>query len=128
VLYNESVIDGRMSAVPDLDRLFAALSDPTRRALLARLAQGEATVGDLAAPLPMSQPAVSRHLAVLEAAGLVVQLRRGASRPRRLRGEGLRLASDWLDAYRLFWDDRFARLDTLLADMGNQEREEQADD
>jgi len=117
-----------MSAAPDLDRLFAALSDPTRRALLARLAQGEATVGDLARPLPMSQPAVSRHLAVLEAAGLVEQSRRGTSRPRRLRGDGLRLVADWLDAYRACWDDHFARLDALLATMDDDKGEQPTDD
>lgn len=117
-----------MSAAPDLDRLFFALADPTRRALLERLSQGEATVGELARPFAMSQPAVSRHLAVLQAAGLVEQTRRGTSRPCRLRGDGLRLAADWLDAYRTFWDDRFQRLDTLLQTMADTDRQESADD
>ncbi|MCL4188285.1 MAG: ArsR family transcriptional regulator [Rhodobacteraceae bacterium] len=104
-----------MKQAPDLSAVFAALADPTRRAILGRLAGGEVTVGELARPFALSQPAVSRHLRVLQQAGLVEAGRRAQTRPRRLSAAGLRLAYDWLAAYRGLWEDRFARLDALLA-------------
>jgi len=106
-----------MNSAPDISAVFAALADPTRRAILGRLAGGEATVGEIARPFALSQPAVSRHLRVLEGAGLVEAGRRAQTRPRRLSPAGLRLAFDWLAAYRGLWEDRFARLDALLATL-----------
>lgn len=100
-----------------LDSTYAALSDPTRRAILARLARGEATVGEIAAPFAMSQPAVSRHLKVLEAAGLIETRIDGARRPRRLNPAALRDAHAWLSDFAALWEDRFARLDAVLADL-----------
>lgn len=97
-----------------LDAVFAALADPTRRALLARLADGSATVSELASPLSMSQPAVSKHLKVLENAGLVSVGRDGTSRPRTLEAAPLAEASAWLERYREYWEESFARLDDLL--------------
>lgn len=97
-----------------LDRVFAALSDPTRRAILARLAQGEATVMELAEPLPISQPAVSKHLQVLERAGLVVRSREAQRRPCRLAPAALAEAGRWIDGYRELWDDD---LTSLLHDL-----------
>jgi DNA-binding transcriptional ArsR family regulator len=100
-----------------LDAVFAALADPTRRAILARLVQGDASVGELAAPFAMSQPAVSKHLKVLERAGLVARGADGTRRPTRLRPEALAAATTWLDEYRALWDARFAQLDALLHEM-----------
>src|ERR671931_1590019 len=95
-----------MPSTARLDRTFAALADPTRRAILARLARGEATVGELAEPFPMSQPAVSKHLKVLERAGLIVRGRRAQWRPAELRAEPLREAADWLEGDRRVWGGR----------------------
>lgn len=103
--------------MPHLDQSFAALADPTRRALLARLAAGEATVQDLARPFPISQPAISRHLKVLENAGLIETRIAGTSRPRRLKPDRMADLWLWLGQYRALWDDRFQRLDTLLDSM-----------
>lgn len=100
--------------MPDLDQSFAALADPTRRALLARLAQGEATVQDLARPFAISQPAISRHLKVLEDAGLIETRIDGTSRPRRLKPEAMAQLWDWLGQYRALWEAQFQRLDALL--------------
>ena len=100
-----------------LDATFAALADPTRRAILARLAQGEASVMELAAPFDMSQPAISKHLKVLERAGLVARGRDAQRRPRRLVAEPLAQASEWLARYREFWEGSFQRLDALLDEM-----------
>jgi len=97
-----------------LDATFAALADPVRRAILARLAQGEATVGELAKPFAISQPAISRHLRVLEAAALIRRERDGQHRRCRLDGRGLERASEWLDFYRQFWSDSFDRLERHL--------------
>ncbi len=97
-----------------LDATFAALADPTRRAILARLAGGEASVMELAAPFAMSQPAISKHLKVLERAGLISRGRDAQRRPCRLEGQALGAASAWLDDYRRFWEARFERLDDLL--------------
>ena len=101
----------------DLDTRFSALSDPTRRAILARLAEGEATVQELAAPFAISQPAISRHLKVLEEAGLIETRIEGTSRPRRLRPEAVEEIWDWLSRYRAVMDANYRRLDTLLDDL-----------
>jgi DNA-binding transcriptional ArsR family regulator len=98
-----------------LDRQFAALADPTRRAILARLARGEATVGELQRPFGISQPAISRHLKVLEAAGLIEGSRSAQSRPRRLKTDALGEARDWIDGLRNLWNDSFDRLDEFLS-------------
>lgn len=105
-----------------LDATFAALADPTRRAILARLATGETTVMDLAKPFEMSQPAISRHLRVLERAGLISSGRDAQRRPRRIEAKPLAEASDWLENYRKFWEGSFQRLDALLEEMKSLER------
>jgi DNA-binding transcriptional ArsR family regulator len=97
-----------------LDTTFAALADPTRRAILARLAEGETTVGELAAPFAISPPAISRHLRVLEKASLIVNERVGKHRRCRLDPAGLKTASDWLAFYARFWGESFERLDAHL--------------
>jgi len=97
-----------------LDATFAALADPTRRALLARLAKGEASVAQLAEPFAMSQPAISKHLKVLERAGLISRGRDAQRRPRRLVARPLAEATGWLEEYRRFWEGNFQRLDALL--------------
>ncbi|MBS0505454.1 MAG: winged helix-turn-helix transcriptional regulator [Proteobacteria bacterium] len=97
-----------------LSRQFAALADPTRRAILARLAKGEATVGELQRPFGISQPAISRHLKVLEAAGLIEGGKAAQSRPRRLKANGLNEAQDWITGLRNLWSDSFDRLDAFL--------------
>jgi DNA-binding transcriptional ArsR family regulator len=103
---------------PDrLSATFAALADPTRRAILARLASGETSVQELAAPFRISLPAVSRHLKVLEAAGLIVRSREAQWRPARLEAEPLREAADWLEHYRRFWEESFDRLDDYLKEL-----------
>jgi DNA-binding transcriptional ArsR family regulator len=101
-------------AVDQLSTTFAALADPTRRAILARLAQGEATVNELAEPFPITLQAVSKHLKVLERAGLIARGRSAQLRPSRLQGEALREVADWVAEYRRFWEDRFDRLDEHL--------------
>ena len=116
-LYNRSVI----AMQPDpLSATFAALADPTRRAILARLAQGDASVKDLSSPFDMSQPAISKHLRVLERAGLIEQGRQAQWRPRHLRAAPLRAVGDWVEQYRRHWDESYERLDAFL-------RETQAD-
>ncbi len=111
------------ASASSLDATFAALADPTRRAILARLASGEATVTELAEPFAMSQPAISKHLKVLERAGLISGGREAQRRPRRLEAQPLAKASQWLDEYRKFWEDRFLRLDALLEDMKIEEKQ-----
>lgn len=106
-----------MYASSNLDTTFAALADPTRRAILARLAAGEATVMELAKPFDMSQPAISKHLKVLEQAGLISQGKDAQRRPRRLEARPLREANGWLEGYRQFWEGSFVRLDSLLDEM-----------
>ena len=100
-----------------LDATFAALADPTRRAILTRLAAGEATVTELAAPFRMSQPAISKHLKVLERAGLVSRGRDAQRRPCRLEARPLKAAVDWLEAYRDYWEESYQRLDALLTEL-----------
>ena len=105
--------------LPDarLDAIFAALADPTRRAILARLASGEATVGELAAPFSLTQPAISKHLKVLERAGLIASARDRQRRPRRLQAQALAEANAWLERYRKAWEGQFQRLDVLLGEL-----------
>ncbi len=111
-----------MIAQSNLDATFAALADPTRRAILARLASGDASVNELAEPFRMSQPAISKHLKVLERAGLITRGRDAQRRPRRLEAAPLAEASRWLDDYRQFWESRFQRLDSLLEEMKTKEK------
>jgi DNA-binding transcriptional ArsR family regulator len=107
-----------------LSTTYAALADPTRRAILARLAVGEATVGELAEPFTMSLPAVSKHLKVLERAGLITRGRKAQWRPCRIEGRPLKDAAQWLEHYRRFWDDSFDRLDEYLEELQSRERKE----
>jgi DNA-binding transcriptional ArsR family regulator len=100
--------------VDQLTNTFAALADPTRRAILARLSEGEASVNELAEPFPISVQAVSKHLKVLERAGLITRGRSAQLRPSRLHGEAFKEAADWLQAYRAFWEGSFDRLDERL--------------
>jgi DNA-binding transcriptional ArsR family regulator len=107
---------------------FAALADPTRRAILARLAMGETTVLELAEPFEMSLPAVSKHLKVLERAGLIERSREAQKRPCRLRAEPLRVASDWIEQYRQFWEESFDRLDEYLKRLRSEMSQSQKRD
>ena len=100
-----------------LNVVFGALADPTRRAILARLTDGDLTVGELAAPFAMSQPAISRHLKVLEGAGLISRNRRATARLSHLEAEPLRDATEWLARYKAYWQASHARLDALLATL-----------
>ena len=115
-----------------LDATFAALADPTRRAILARLASGDASVAELAQPFAMSQPAVSKHLKVLERAGLISRGRAAQRRPRHIEAEPLKEAVGWLERYRAIWEGNFKRLDALLEELqperqnGNRENKEDA--
>jgi DNA-binding transcriptional ArsR family regulator len=111
-----SLADGR------LDATFAALADPTRRAILARLAAGEASVAELAAPFAMSQPAISKHLKVLERAGLISRRKERQRRPCRLEARPLAEATGWLVGYRQFWEQSFQGLDALLEELTQTER------
>lgn len=114
---------------PDpLSTTFAALADPTRRAILARLADGEASVKDLSAPFDMSQPAISKHLRVLERAGLIEQGRQAQWRPRRLRAGPLKDIADWVGQYRRHWEESFERLDAYLRELQDKERGNGDDD
>ena len=109
-----------------LDVTFAALADPTRRAILARLASGEASVMELAEPFAMSQPAISKHLKVLERAGLISRGRDAQRRPCRLEAQPLAAANEWLENYRRFWEGSFQRLDDLLHEMKSNEKKSDA--
>jgi DNA-binding transcriptional ArsR family regulator len=104
-------------AASRLDQTFAALADPTRRAILARLALGEASVAELAEPFAMSQPAISKHLKVLERAGLVSGGKDAQRRPRKLEAAPLEAAVDWIEQYREYWEQNFVRLDALLEEL-----------
>jgi DNA-binding transcriptional ArsR family regulator len=110
------------AASRQLDAVFAALADRTRRAILARLASGDASVNELAAPFAMSQPAISKHLKVLERAGLISRGRDAQRRPRRLEARRLAEANRWLERYRQFWEGNFQRLDSLLEEMNTKEK------
>jgi DNA-binding transcriptional ArsR family regulator len=105
-----------------LSRTFAALADPTRRAILARLASGEADVSELVKPFALSQPAISKHLQVLERAGLVARGRDAQRRPRTLVAVPLKNIADWVEAYRHFWEQKFKSLDRYLGDLQNKEK------
>jgi DNA-binding transcriptional ArsR family regulator len=109
--------DTRRTTAARLDATFAALADPTRRAILAKLASGEASVMELAEPFDLSQPAISKHLKVLERAGLISRGRDAQRRPCRLEGASLAEVTEWLERYRQFWDESFARLDDVLRDL-----------
>src|SRR5437588_5379294 len=111
-----------MARFNHLDATFTALADPTRRAILARLASGEASVKELAKPFAMSQPAISKHLKVLERAGLISRGRDAQRRPCRIEGKPLADANAWLEDYRRFWEGSFQRLDTLLDELKTQEK------
>ena len=106
----------------NLDAVFAALSDPTRRAMLARLALGEADVSELAQPFALSQPTISKHLKVLEAAGLIETARQAQRRPRRLKAERVKDVADWIEPFRTLWEQRFDNLDRHLANRLQQEK------
>jgi DNA-binding transcriptional ArsR family regulator len=105
-----------------LDATFAALADPTRRAILARLALGEANVTELAKPFAMTQPAISKHLKVLERAGLISRGREAQSRPCRIEARPLGEATAWMERYRAFWEESFERLDGLLVELKRREK------
>ena len=111
-----------MQATHRLDAIFAALADPTRRAIIARLASGQASVNELAQPFAMSQPAISKHLKVLERAGLISRGREAQRRPRRLEAKRLAEADKWLERYRQLWEGNYQRLDTLLDELKAKER------
>jgi DNA-binding transcriptional ArsR family regulator len=114
---------------PDrLSNTFAALADPTRRAILARLASGQASVTELAAPFQMTMPGVSKHLKVLERAGLIARSRDAQWRPCRLEGERLRDVADWMEQYRRFWDESFDRLDDYLQSVQPVHKEKKDDE
>ena len=108
-----------------LDRTFAALADPTRRAILARLAEGDASVGELARPFDISAPAISRHLKVLEEAGLIARRKEAQWRRCRLQTRPLRAAADWVDHYRRFWEGQLDQLERYFRDHGTGEGEAQ---
>lgn len=110
-------------ATDQLSVTFAALADPTRRAILARLAQGEATVTELAEPFSLSLPAISKHLKVLQYAGLVSQGRRAQWRPCRIEAAPLQEVASWMEGYRRFWDENWDRLDAYLTEMQAEERD-----
>jgi DNA-binding transcriptional ArsR family regulator len=114
LFHNSNVIEEQMQPT-SLDAVFGALADPTRRAILARLTAGDRTVAELAAPFAMSQPAVSRHLKVLENAGLITRTRRATARLSHLEAAPLRDATEWLAKYQAWWDESHGRLDALLA-------------
>jgi DNA-binding transcriptional ArsR family regulator len=111
-----------LTASGHLDATFAALADPTRRAILARLATGDASVAELAQPFAMSQPAISKHLKVLERAGLISQGQDAQRRPRRLEAQPLAQVSEWLERYRRYWEGNFQQLDALLEEMKNKQK------
>ena len=110
------------TAARQLDAVFSALADPTRRAILSRLIDGEASVNEIAAPFAMSQPAISRHLKVLERAGLIERDIDRQRRPARLKGERLSVAVEWLDEFRAFWATSFDQLDDVLTDLKRTQR------
>ena len=119
-MHNQMVLKlsgSEMTESERLDAVFMALADPTRRAILARLVRGEVSVTELAEPFEMSQPAISKHLTVLERAGLVTRSREATRRPVKIEALPLAEASEFLEKYREFWEGRYRRLDSLLADL-----------
>ena len=123
IKYNYLVMErvGYVANTQDLDAVFAALADPTRRAILSRLAAGEASVNEIAAPFAMSQPAVSKHLKVLERAGLIERDVDQQRRPARLKAEPMAAAVRWLEEFKQFWSSSFDQLDGLLEELKNAE-------
>lgn len=115
---------GNIEAPGNLDAVFAALADPTRRSILLRLVEGEASVNEIAAPFQISQPAISKHLRVLERAGLIERDVDEQRRPARLKAERMAEAADWLDEFKEFWGTRFDQLDDLLINMKKANEEE----
>jgi len=111
-----------MMPTDQLSQTFAALADPTRRAILARLALGECSVTELAQPFDMTLPAVSKHLKVLEKAGLIARGKEAQWRPRKLQAGGMKEADEWLEKYRRFWEDRLDRLDDYLHDLQQEQK------
>lgn len=124
-LYNHIVMEqlGYANSQPNLDAVFAALADPTRRAILSRLADGQASVNEIAAPFEISQPAVSKHLKVLERAGLIERDIEEQRRPARLKAETMTAAVNWLEEFRKFWGASFDQLDDVLTQMKNEPKE-----
>ena len=114
---------GYISSTPNLDAILAALADPTRRSMLARLANGEATVNELAEPFEISQPAISRHLKVLEKAGLVERDIDAQRRPARLKAQNMVAAANWLAEFRAFWGGSFDQLDIMLESLQTKEKD-----
>ena len=106
----------------NMDQAFGALSDPTRRAILARLAKGEATAGELGAPFRLSQPTISKHLNVLERAGLIEQARDAQRRPRRLRPEAIKAVAEWAESFRVLWERRLDNLERHLASTRTKDK------
>lgn len=129
-IYNHTVMEvtGYTSPQPNLDVIFSALADPTRRAILSRLVKGQASVNEIAAPFAMSQPAVSRHLKVLERAGLIERDVDEQRRPARLKAENMAAAVDWLSEFKAFWGKSFDRLDEVLLDIKQAEAKETGHD
>ena len=124
-LYNTFVMQlAPLSTQPNLDAIFSALADPTRRAILSRLTEGEASVREIAAPFDISQPAISRHLKVLEKAGLIERDVDKQRRPARLKAEHMAAAVDWLKRFEAFWRTSFDQLDDVLLQMKQQEVKE----
>ncbi len=125
-LYNHNVMEqfGYTNTQSDLDAIFAALADPTRRAILSRLLDGQASVNEIAAPFEMSQPAVSRHLKVLERAGLIERDIDEQRRPARLKAQTMAAAVDWLTEFKAFWETSFDQLDNVLFNMNQAEAKE----
>ncbi len=115
---------GHVESGPNLDAVFAALADPTRRAILSRLAEGEASVNEIASPFEMSQPAVSKHLKVLERAGLIERDVVQQRRPARLKAETMVAAVDWLEEFRAFWGKSFDQLDEILIRMKHDQEKD----
>lgn len=115
---------GYINTSPNLDTVFAALSDPTRRKILMRLTDGEASVGELAAPFEISQPAISKHLKVLERAGLIERDIDQQRRPARLNADNMAAAVDWLTNFRKYWDTSFNQLDGVLAQLKQTTKED----
>ena len=113
-----------MAGTDQLDRTFGALADPTRRAILARLARGEASVTELAEPFDMTLPAISKHLKVLEQAGLIARGRERQWRPARLQAEPLKEIAEWAEQYRRFWEERYDRLEEYLEELQGRAKEE----